>query len=111
MPRDVTRLPHMAGTPAQAVTRDYVVEKLRSWGLECWTKEYTVYLPQPEIVAAWPIARPGAGAVPEALRVPPVARNPATQWPQVPPFNGQTGDGGLTGDVPDANTRLVEAYL
>src|SRR5437899_5134535 len=46
MSRDLTRLPHMAGTPAQAVTRDYVVEKLRSWGLESWTKEYTVYLPQ-----------------------------------------------------------------
>ncbi|PYP32184.1 MAG: hypothetical protein DMD47_04690, partial [Gemmatimonadetes bacterium] len=34
MSRDLTRLPHMAGTPAQAVTRDYVVAKLRSWGLE-----------------------------------------------------------------------------
>src|SRR2546426_2379166 len=70
MSRDLTRLPHMAGTPAQAGTRDYVIEKLRSWGLESWTKEYTVYLPQPEIVAAWVIARPGPAAVPPWLRAP-----------------------------------------
>src|SRR5256885_4976620 len=63
MSRDLTRLPHMAGTPAQAVTRDYVIEKLRSWGLQSWTKEYTVYLPQPEIVAAWVIVRPGAATI------------------------------------------------
>ena len=110
MSRDLTRLPHMAGTPAQAVTRDYVVERLRSWGLECWTKEYTVYLPQPEIVAAWLIARPGAVAVPLALREPPVAGNPATQGPQVPPFNGYTGDGDVTGDVVYVNYGLIEDY-
>src|SRR3989441_10924329 len=108
MSRDLTRLPHMAGTPAQAVTRDYVVEKLRSWGLESWTKEYTVYLPQPEIVAAWLIARPGAAAVPLALREPPVPGNPATQGPQVPPFNGYTGDGDVTGDVVYVNYGLIE---
>src|SRR5881296_2306 len=110
MSRDLTRLPHMAGTPAQAVTRDYVVEKLRSWGLESWTKEYTVYLPRPEIVAAWLIARPGAVAVPLALREPPVAGNPATQGPQVPPFNGYTGDGDVTGDVVYVNYGLIEDY-
>jgi len=26
--------PHMAGTPAQARTRDYVVSQMKSWGLE-----------------------------------------------------------------------------
>src|SRR6059036_2523813 len=68
MSRDLTRLPHMAGTPAQAVTRDYVVAKLGSWGLESWTKEYTVYLPQPEIVAAWVIAPRGGGRAAGAAR-------------------------------------------
>src|SRR2546427_155418 len=110
MSRDLTRLPHMAGTPAQAVTRDYVVEKLRSWGLESWTKEYTVYLPQPEIVAAWLTPRPRAPAVPLALREPPVAGNPATQGPQVPPFNAYTGDGDVTGDVVYVNYGLIEDY-
>ena len=110
MSRDLTRLPHMAGTPAQAVTRDYVIEKLRSWGLQSWTKEYTVYLPQPEIVAAWVIVRPGAAAVPLALREPPVAGNPVTRGPQVPPFNGYTGDGDVTADVVYVNYGLIEDY-
>src|SRR3989475_4542286 len=86
MSRDLTRLPHMAGTPAQAVTRDYVVEKLRSWGLECWTKEYTVYLPQPEIVAGGLIARPGGDPLPLALAAPPDARHPPTAGPEEPAF-------------------------
>ena len=34
MSRDLTRLPHMAGTPAQAVTRDYRSEERRV-GKEC----------------------------------------------------------------------------
>src|SRR5207245_3563187 len=110
MSRDLTRLPHMAGTPAQAVTRDYVVAKLRSWGLESWTKAYTVYLPQPEIVAAWPIARPGAAAVPLALREPPVPGNPVTQGPEVPPLNGYTGDGDVTADIMYVNYGLIEDY-
>ena len=110
MSRDLTRLPHMAGTPAQAVTRDYVVAKLRSWGLESWTKAYTVYLPQPEIVAAWLIARPGTAAVPLALREPLVPGNSVTQGPQVPPFNGYTGDGDVTADIVYVNYGLIEDY-
>ena len=30
MSRDLTRVPHMAGTPAQAATRDYVMGQLRA---------------------------------------------------------------------------------
>ncbi|HYT81855.1 MAG TPA: hypothetical protein VEK86_00290, partial [Gemmatimonadales bacterium] len=40
---DLARVPHVAGTPAQAATRDYVIDRMRAWGLETWTKEYTVY--------------------------------------------------------------------
>src|SRR3989442_1183180 len=64
MSRDLTRVPHVAGTPAQAATRDYVIAQMKAWGLETWTKEYTVYLPQPETVAAWVHRRAGARPVP-----------------------------------------------
>jgi N-acetylated-alpha-linked acidic dipeptidase len=110
MSRELTRVPHMAGTPAQAATRDYVIERLRSWGLESWTKEYIVYLPQPEIVAVWLIARPGSAAVPLALREPPMPGNPVTQGPQVPPFNAYTGDGDVTAEVVYVNYGLIEDY-
>src|SRR5690242_7265089 len=98
MTYDLTRVPHVAGTPAQALTRDYVIGKLRAWGLEAWTKEYVVYIPQPDSVAAWLVV-PGRTAVPLALREPVVPREPATRGPQVPAFNGYAGDGDVTAEV------------
>ena len=31
---------------------------VRAWGLEAWTKEYTVYIPHPDSIAAWVILPP-----------------------------------------------------
>ena len=97
MSRTLSAVPHMAGTPAQAATRDFALERMRAWGLEAWSKEYTVYIPQPDTVAAWiggvqlSLAEPGAG-------------------PQVPPFNGYTGDGDVTAEVVYVNYGLIEDY-
>ncbi len=38
MSRDLSAVPHMAGTPAQATTRDYVLDKMKSWGIDAWSK-------------------------------------------------------------------------
>ncbi|PYP10297.1 MAG: hypothetical protein DMD59_06075, partial [Gemmatimonadetes bacterium] len=101
MSRDLSAVPHMAGTPAQAATRDYVLDKMKSWGIDAWSKEYSVYIPQPDTVAAWiltgkratrlDLAEPGKG-------------------PQIPPFNGYTGDGDATADVVYVNYGLIEDY-
>ncbi|HET8713647.1 MAG TPA: M28 family metallopeptidase [Gemmatimonadales bacterium] len=101
MSRDLSAVPHMAGTPAQAATRDYVLERMRSWGLDAWSKEYTIYLPQPDTVAAWVIT----GRRAERLSL----AEPGT-GPQVPPFNGYTGDGNVTADVVYVNFGLIEDY-
>ena len=101
--RDLAAVPHMAGTPAQAATRDYVLERMRSWGIDAWSKEYTVYLPQPDTVAAWVIAGPRARAVRLSLAEPGTG-------PQVPPFNGYTGDGDVTAEVVYVNYGLIEDY-
>jgi N-acetylated-alpha-linked acidic dipeptidase len=103
MSRDLSAVPHMAGTPAQAATRDYVLERLRSWGVEAWSKEYSIYLPQPDTVAAWVIPNPRGAAI--RLSLP----EPGT-GPQVPPFNGYTGDGDVTADVVYVNYGLIEDY-
>ena len=95
MTYDLTRMPHVAGTPAQAMTRDYVIDKLRAWGLEAWTKEYTVYIPHPDSVAAWVVAS-GGRASPLLLREPAVPEDPTSAGRQVPPFNGYSGDGDVT---------------
>jgi N-acetylated-alpha-linked acidic dipeptidase len=109
MSRDLTAVPHMAGTPAQAATRDYALQRMRSWGLEAWSKEYTVYLPQPDTVQAWLVPPTGA-PVRLALAEPPVPGNPVTTGPQVPPFNGYTGIGDATADVVYVNYGLIEDY-
>lgn len=107
---DLTRAPHVAGTPAQAATRDYVLERLRSWGLEAWSKEYTVYLPHPDSVAAWVIPGPGAPAVALTLREPALAADSSSHGPQVPPFNAYTGDGDVAAEVVYVNYGLLEDY-
>jgi N-acetylated-alpha-linked acidic dipeptidase len=107
---DLARGPHMAGTPAQLATRDYVLARMRAWGLEAWAKEYTVYLPHPDTVAAWVLAGPGAPAQSLELREPVVAEDPVTRGPQVPPFNAYSGDGDVTGDVVYVNYGLIEDY-
>ena len=91
MSRDLSAVPHMAGTPAQAATRDYVLDRMKSWGIDAWSKEYTVYLPQPDTVAAWLIPQRGS---PQKLSL--AEPGPG---PQIPPFNGYTGDGDATADV------------
>jgi len=101
MSRDLSAVPHMAGTPAQAATRDYVLERMRSWGIDAWSKEYTVYLPQPDTVAAWLIT----GSRTQRLSL----AEPGT-GPQVPPFNGYTGDGDVTAEVVYVNYGLIEDY-
>jgi N-acetylated-alpha-linked acidic dipeptidase len=107
---ELTRAPHVAGTPAQAATRDYVLERLRAWGLEAWSKEYTVYLPYPDSVAAWVIAGPGAPAEPLSLREPALAADSTSRGPQVPPFNAYTGDGDVAAEVVYVNYGLIEDY-
>lgn len=106
---DLTRVPHVAGTPAQAMTRDYVIDKLRAWGLEAWTKEYTVYIPHPDSVSAWLIP-PGGRAAVLSLREPVVPDDPTSAGGQVPAFNGYTGDGDVTAEVVYVNYGLIEDY-
>jgi len=101
MSRTLSAVPHMAGTPAQATTRDFALERMRAWGLEAWSKEYTVYIPQPDTVAAWVLS----GARVERLSL----AEPGT-GPQVPPFNGYTGDGDVTAEVVYVNYGLIEDY-
>ena len=103
MSRDLSAVPHMAGTPAQATTRDYVLDKLKSWGIDAWSKEYIVYIPQPDTVAAWIIPGPRRGPVRLNLVEPGTGA-------QIPPFNGYTGDGDVTAEVVYVNYGLIEDY-
>lgn len=106
---DLSARIHVAGTPAQAVTRDYVLARMHEWGLTTWTKTYSVYLPQPLAVAAWRIPPRGA-AVPIDLREPPIPGDSTTVEPQLAAFNGSSGNGDVTGEVVYVGYGLIEDY-
>src|SRR5438552_6451711 len=90
MSRDLSAVPHMAGAPAQATARDYVLDKMKSWGIDAWSKEYTVLIPQPDTVGAWIITGPRSRLVRPDLREP--VTGAAAGGPRIPPCNGHTRD-------------------
>ncbi len=98
----------MAGTAQQAWTRDYVIAKMNSWGLETSVREYSVWMPHPVSVKAWRVS-----PSPVELKLPegPVAED-STSWmyPQIPTFNGTGAAGDVSGEVVYVNYGLVEDF-
>jgi len=100
--------PHMAGTPAQARTRDYVISQMKSWGLETEVRSYSVWMPHPVSTRIWRIAPNPVefdlkeGVIPEDTT--------SSAYPQVMPFNGYGAPGDVRGDVVYVNYGLIEDY-
>jgi len=100
--------PHMAGTPAQARTRDYVIDRMKSWGLETEVRTYSVWMPHPVSTRVWRIAPDPIelnlqeGTVPEDTT--------SFSFPQVMPFNGYGAAGDVRGEVVYVNYGLIEDY-
>lgn len=108
MARALADRPHVAGTPAQARTRDLVIDALRSYGLETEVREYEVWLPHTVEYGVWRIAPApkrldlGEGSVPS---------DPTTvAHPEYPTVNGYSGTGDVTGEVVYVNYGLIEDY-
>jgi len=107
---------HVAGTAAQARTRDYVLAELRRLGLPVETRTYRVWLPHATAVQLWRVL-PNAAAHPAAgdslaldLREPPVPGDPSSALPQYPTVNGGSGAGEAAGEVVYANYGLGDDY-
>jgi N-acetylated-alpha-linked acidic dipeptidase len=100
--------PHMAGTPAQARTRDYVVSQMKSWGLETEVRSYRIWMPHPLSTRVWRIAPDltelnlQEGPIPEDTT--------SVSFPQVTPFNGYGAAGDVRGEVVYVNYGLIEDY-
>jgi N-acetylated-alpha-linked acidic dipeptidase len=100
--------PHMAGTPAQARTRDYVVSQMKSWGLETEVRSYSVWMPHPLSTRVWRIA---PDPLELDLREGPVPEDTTSvAFPQVMPFNGYGAAGDVRGEVVYVNYGLIEDY-
>ena len=98
---------HVAGTPAQSRTRDYVIAQMKAMGLETEVRRYDVFLPHPTSVQVWRTSpRPKALSLAE----PAVAGDPASKLAQYLTVNGYSGAGDVRGDVIYVNYGLIEDY-
>lgn len=105
--KELSRETHVAGTPAQARTRDYVIAKMKSWGLDTDVRAYDVWMPHPTSVR---VARVSPSPRQFSLAEPPVPGDPTSSLPQYPTVNGYSGQGDATGDVVYVNYGLIEDY-
>lgn len=98
---------HVAGTAAQARTRDYVVDQMRRMGLETEVRRYRVYLPHATAVHLWRIS-PDPRELP--LPEPPVPGDSTSALAQYPTVNGSSAPGDVRGEVVYVNYGLIEDY-
>ena len=97
--------PHVAGTPAQARTRDYVIEQMKAMGFRTEVREYQVWMPHPTRIEVWANGRQ------LSLSEGSVAGDSTSQRSQEPlPINGYGGSGDAEGEVVYVNYGLVEDY-
>jgi N-acetylated-alpha-linked acidic dipeptidase len=100
--------PHMAGTPAQARTRDYVISQMKSWGLETEIRAYSVWMPHPISTRVW---RVSPDPIELKLAEGPIAEDTTSHaFEQVLAFNGYGAPGDVRGEVVYVNYGLIEDY-
>jgi N-acetylated-alpha-linked acidic dipeptidase len=98
---------HVAGTPAQLRTRDYVVEQMRQMGLETSVRRYRVWMPHATAVHLWRIS-PDPREL--TLAEPPVPGDSTSYLAQYPTVNGSSAPGDVRGEVVYVNYGLIEDY-
>lgn len=99
---------HIAGTPAQAITRDYVLDRLREWGLTTEMREYYVWMPHSTEVRVW---RTAPDTLELVLAEGPIPDDPVTaESGQIVMANGYSGAGDVTAEVVYVNYGVIEDY-
>ena len=108
--KTLTDEPHMAATPEDRKTAEYVAQKFRAAGLETEIIPYRVMLNQPKTVRVEAFSPSGTllmrGPSPEHVENDPGQENPRV----VMPFNGSSGSGDVTGEVVYANYGRLEDF-
>ncbi|MDR3754356.1 MAG: M28 family peptidase [Terracidiphilus sp.] len=108
--KTLTLEPHLAATPEDRNTAEYVAGKFRAAGLQTEIVPYRVLLNWPKVVRveAWDEAGHllMSGPTPEHVQGDPAADNPRV----VMPFNGSSGSGDVTAEVVYANYGRAEDF-
>ena len=105
--RALSSEPHVAGTDAQARTRDYVINAMKRMGLQTEVRAYDVWLPHATSVRAW---RYGRDTIELGLQEPAIPGDSTTAMPQYLPANGYSAAGTAEGEVVFVNFGLIEDY-
>ena len=108
--KTLTAEPHMAATPEDHKTAEYVAQKFRAAGLETEIVPYRVLLNWPKVVRVEAYDTAGkllmSGPTREHVQGDPYQDDPRV----VMPFNGSSGSGNVTGDVVYANYGRLEDF-
>src|SRR5256714_9942789 len=107
--RTLTQAPHMAGTPEDKATADYVAQKFREAGLETEIAEYKVWINYPSEISVDITAPAGVamhGPTREHVEGDPYQDDPRV----VMPFNGMSPSGDVEADVVYANYGSPEDF-
>src|SRR5437773_906639 len=105
--RVLAQEPHMAGTPADFRTAQYVLKQFRGAGLDAEIVTYNVLLAYPRQVKVDLVApRHRRGPTPEALN----RRRDSADLQDLLPYNAYSPSGDVTADVVYANYGMPEDY-
>src|SRR3984957_3760725 len=107
--RILTQAPHMAGTPEDKATADYVAQKFRDAGLDTEIIEYKVWMNYPAEISVDITAPPGIemrGPTREHVDGDPYDDDPRV----VMPFNSMSPSGDVEADVVYANYGTPEDF-
>jgi N-acetylated-alpha-linked acidic dipeptidase len=108
--KTLTAEPHIASSPEDHKTAEYVAEKFRAAGLDTEIVPYRVLMNQPKVVRVEAFDAAGkqlvSGPTPEHVGSDPFENDPRV----VMPFNGSSGSGDVTGEVVYANYGRLEDY-
>src|ERR1700734_417562 len=107
--RTLTQAPHMAGTPEDKATADYVAQKFREAGLDTEIVEYKVWINYPSEISVDVTAPAGVemhGPTREHVDGDPYDNDPRV----VMPFNGMSPSGDVEAEVIYANYGTPEDF-
>jgi N-acetylated-alpha-linked acidic dipeptidase len=107
--RTLTQAPHMAGTPEDKATADYVAQKFRAAGLDTEIVEYKVWMNYPSEISVDITAPAGVemhGPTREHVDGDPYDNDPRV----VMPFNGMSPSGDVEAEVVYANYGTPEDF-
>ncbi|HEY1768036.1 MAG TPA: M28 family metallopeptidase [Terracidiphilus sp.] len=108
--KTLTAEPHLAATPEDRKTADYVAEKFRAAGFATQIVPYRVLLNQPKVVRVEAYDPSGkllvSGPTPEHVDGDPTQDDPRI----VMPFNSSSASGDVTGEVVYANYGRIEDF-